>query len=316
VSIEPRINHQHYPLGDFEILERTGLDLVPSSLVGEFKGHQEIPIGCVFDYNEDRPFPLNNAFGEMMDDLDQLASAVREQTITRGFRPATALARLGAAVADFIAVFFLTIAALAVATIFAALLGWQERADLYLAIMWATAMLYSAAEILADNSFGKGIAGIVIALPDGTTATRTRLFYRWLIKYSFLILLGMSMSIAMIVSKLLHAQKSPPSKSTEALLELIFAVASWAWLAALFIVAVGSIGMFFPKGRTLHDWLAGTTVFNHLDRARKPPPTRRAFAMEETHWPLPNANETPAVDPTDAPSETEPPVPGDSTSVE
>jgi uncharacterized RDD family membrane protein YckC len=246
-----------------------------------------------------------------MDDLDQLASAVREQTITRQFRPATALARLGAAMADFVATFFLTIAALALATIFAALMGWRERSDLYLAIMWATAMLYSAAEILADNSFGKGIAGIVIAMPDGTTATRTRLFYRWLIKYSFLILLGVMMSIAMIAYKL-GAQKPPPSKSTEALLELMVMVASWAWLGALFIVAVGSIGMFFPKGRTLHDWLAGTTVFNHLDRARKPPPTKRAFAMEESHWPAPDSSETHADHPSDATPETENAFPKDS----
>jgi hypothetical protein len=245
-----------------------------------------------------------------MNDLDQLASAVREQTITRQFRPASALARLGAAVADFVATFFLTIAALALATIFAAVVGWRERSDLYLAILWATAMLYSAAEILADNSFGKGIAGIVIAMPDGTTATRTRLFYRWLIKYSFLILLGVMMSIAMVVYKL-SLQKPPLSKSTEALLNLLVAAASWAWLGALFIIAVGSIGMFFPKGRTLHDWLAGTTVFNHLDRARKPPPTKRAFAMEESHWPVPDSSETPAAQTTDVPLETELPAPSD-----
>lgn len=217
-----------------------------------------------------------------MDDLDQLASAVREQTITREFRPATALARLGAAVADFIATFFLTLAALVLAAIFGAVIGWRERSELYIAIIWATATLYSAAEILADNSFGKGIAGIVIAMPDGTTATRTRLFYRyrWLIKYSFLILLGVTMSLAMVAYRL-SIQKPPPAKSTEALLDLMIATANWAWLGALFVVVVGSIGMFFPKGRTLHDWLAGTTVFNHLDRARKPPPTKRAFAMEE-----------------------------------
>jgi hypothetical protein len=211
-----------------------------------------------------------------MDDLDELASAVRQQTMISPLRPATALSRLAAAAADLIAIVFLNLAVIGVTTMFLSFTGWRERSEVYVLIIWVTTTLYTAAEILIDNSFGKGIAAIIIARPDGTPASRARLLRRWLIKYSFLLLLGLNITVAMLIDR--KAIKNP--KPFDVLLEDISQILAWCWPSAFLIIAAGSLGMFFPGAHTLHDLLAGTKVFNHLDLARKGPPKPRPFAVQ------------------------------------
>jgi hypothetical protein len=134
-----------------------------------------------------------------MNELEQIASLAREQTTTRTIRPATALARFWATLADLVLASLLAYGSAKLAVIFAAFAGLRELGEVYIATPWIVAMLYSAVEILADNSFGKGITGIVIANPDGSVVKRKRLVYRWLAKYSFLILMAPAVIIELFI---------------------------------------------------------------------------------------------------------------------
>lgn len=218
-----------------------------------------------------------------MNELDQIAFAAREQTTTRTIRPATALSRFVASLADAILAGLLALGAAKLSIILMVFAGLPALYGIYIAAPWIVAMLYSAVEILTDNSFGKGIAGIVISNPEGGVAKRKPLVYRWLIKYSFLILMAPAIVIQILIE---HAEEHADfSRSTEKMLAIASIIAMVIWMLALGIVLCGSMGMFFASGRTLHDSIAGTSVVNHLDRAQKLKRNKKRVAVQQSSEP-------------------------------
>jgi uncharacterized RDD family membrane protein YckC len=215
-----------------------------------------------------------------MNELEQIASAAREQTTTGTIRPATALSRFVAALADVVLAGLLALGAAKLAIIFAVFAGFHALYGMYIAAPWIVAVLYSTVEILTDNSFGKGIAGIVISSPEGGRVKRKRLVYRWLIKYSFLILMVPAVVIQMLIEY--GDEQADFSRSTEKILAIASIIATIIWMLALGIVLCGSTGVFFASGRTLHDSVAGTAVVNHLDRAQKLKRKKKRVAVQET----------------------------------
>jgi uncharacterized RDD family membrane protein YckC len=214
-----------------------------------------------------------------MSDLEDLAAIVRSRGETRrAVRPSRSSARFGAAFADFIAVmllsFVLGLLLAFIAQIFPRL-GYQMIGP---ALVWCLLMLYSAIEIFMSDSPGKWMVGITIALPDGRRAPRRRLLWRWLVKYAFLIVWGMSLFSSWIF--LMTWETGSANQARFELFAQVQFILSWAFVVVFSITALGTLGIFFPQRRALHDWIAGTTVFDQLDLVRKPPVSPRAFEVQ------------------------------------
>jgi uncharacterized RDD family membrane protein YckC len=146
------------------------------------------------------------------------------------------------------------------------------------ALAWCMLMIYSATEIFMGDSPGKWMAGITIALADGRPAPRRRLLRRWLVKYAVLIVSGISLFSSWIFLTTYRAGTTNQARFE--LFAQVQLILSWASAAVFSITALGAIGIFFPQRRALHDWIAGTSVFDQLDLVRKPPVSPRAFEVQ------------------------------------
>jgi uncharacterized RDD family membrane protein YckC len=194
-------------------------------------------------------------------------------------RPSRAAARLGAALADFIAVTGLSVVLGLLLALIAQIFPRLANEVTAAALAWCMLMIYSATEIFMGDSPGKWMIGITIALPDGRRAPRRRLLWRWVVKYAFLIIWGIHllwtwmflMTLDMGTANI-HARIS--------LFAQVQLILSWTMIAVFSITALGTLGILFPKRRALHDWIAGTSVFDQLDLVRKPPVSPRAFEVQ------------------------------------
>lgn len=209
-----------------------------------------------------------------MDDLEELANAVHAtRAFARGPRVAEPGARIRAVLADFLYM----ICASAVFGLASFVL--QPILKLLPAVAtgvlgWAILILYSMTDVLLGGSPGKLNEGFVIAsATTGATARKPRLWARWGVKWSWLIILFMGWIWLMGADALLDSSKSKAAEMVGWISTGIGYLAFGSWI----LVFVGALPMGAPHPWTLHDWLAGTVVL--IRTAELPTTPTRAFEV-------------------------------------
>jgi len=192
-----------------------------------------------------------------MDELDELASAVRATSAyARGPRIAEPGARIRAVMADFLyllcafAVFGLAFFVLQplLALLPAAATG---------VLAWTIAILYSLTDVLLGGSPGKLNEGFVIgSAVTGATAGKPRLWVRWAVKWSWLLVGLMDWVWWMAADALVDSS----SAGTVEIIRWISVGFGYAIFGSFIVVIAGALPMGAPRPWTLHDWLAGTVV--------------------------------------------------------
>jgi hypothetical protein len=129
--------------------------------------------------------------------------------------------------------------------------------DLASLIVYAIVLLYTTSEIFFAASPAKAIFGTTIRDASGAPASRTQLVLRWAIKFSPLLVGGLSGIVGLIASTLSAAN---PIFTPSHLDDVIRAIGLTA-IGCFAIVAAGVLFALGPSRQTLHDRMTGTAVF-------------------------------------------------------
>lgn len=197
------------------------------------------------------------ALRRFMDDLEELASAVRETSVfARGPRIAEPGERIRAVMADFLYVLC------AFAVFGLAYFVLQPILSLLppvatLALAWTVAILYSLMDVLLGGTPGKLNEGFVIGSKiTGAAAGRGRLWVRWAVKWSWMLIALMG-CVWLIAA---DATEAPGGATQPEMIRWISKGFLYAILGSAIVVIVGALPMGAPRPWTLHDWIAGTVV--------------------------------------------------------
>jgi uncharacterized RDD family membrane protein YckC len=126
--------------------------------------------------------------------------------------------------------------------------------------MSGTMILYTLLELWTIGTPGKWIFGIRIASADGTEPPRIRLALRWLIKWLPLLLF----TVTALTNALIGAGAINPIAPDR--LVMLLSASQWAGI----LILLGTLSALLPTRKALHDWLAGTSVYNENDIGPRP----------------------------------------------
>ena len=216
-----------------------------------------------------------------MSDLEDLAAELRlrasEPSLALPVRRASGAARCGAAVLDVLALMFAWNIVMAVSAPIVPMLPVLSRPTAEWALLWGAILLYTLIEIYPGNSPGKWILNLAIASADGSRATRARLLRRWLIKYAFLLFIGLREALGAWIETAWRSGTA--NEAAVNIARRLYEIADLAaWYTAIPVLA-GLLGAFLPARRALYDWLAGTAVYDQKDVEGNPASPKGAFEV-------------------------------------
>jgi hypothetical protein len=227
----------------------------------------------------------------MPDSLDEIATLVRGPRPVPPPRPIAFTEHALAGVLDVVVLLFATV-------VFAALaesLPWRNALRAALRDFgWVLVFaLCTIGDVVFAASPGKWILGFVIGTARAARAPMWRLLLRWCVKYAPVLIAAAGVAVlesGSVIRTTFGISASPALWSIAQALGLIAGV--WAWC-----IALGAFLALLPTRRTLHDWIAGTAVFQDGRLAGEPVPPVHGFEVAPV--PLPA---TPEPAPSDSPS--------------
>jgi len=152
--------------------------------------------------------------------------------------------------------------------------------------------LCTLGEVVFTASPGKWLLGFVIGTASAARAPMWRLLLRWCAKYAPVPLVAAGVAVlesGSLFRATFGVSASPALWSIARVLGLVAGV--WAWC-----IALGAFLALLPARRTLHDWIAGTAVFQDGRLEGAPAQSNRGFEV------TPVLSTEPAPSPSDSPS--------------
>jgi uncharacterized RDD family membrane protein YckC len=132
----------------------------------------------------------------------------------------------------------------------------------------------TVSEIVFATSPGKSIYGLTIAQASGNRASRRRLSLRWAVKYAPLLLVLAAAGIDHFASRFASGIYWSSFSYQWPGRIIVTLARAWAWA-----VVAGFLLTAHPARRTLHDFLAGTAVFDVARLACHDEPVARGFEV-------------------------------------
>jgi uncharacterized RDD family membrane protein YckC len=136
-------------------------------------------------------------------------------------------------------------------------------------------LLGTAGDVFFAASPGKWFLGMSIRAASGAPAPPWRLGLRWSMKYAPALLVVaafLSRNVAYHLASPTNPLGRSPFRVFATLEEGLATI--WAWC-----VVAGTLFALLPTRRTLHDWIAGTAVFDAASLVRHAVPARRGFEV-------------------------------------